>query len=55
MSEWIDHNNLEDDIMYLKCQCGEYKHILFDEVHMYQCDGKNNLQNQQTNQKEQNE
>jgi hypothetical protein len=27
----------EDDIMYLKCACGEYKHVFLDKIHMSRC------------------
>ena len=36
-----ERSKREDDIMYLKCKCGEYKHVFADKIHMDRCGALN--------------
>ena len=41
-----ERSKREDDIMYLKCACGEYKHVFIDEIHMSRCGALNIVETQ---------
>lgn len=36
-SKLLSQPNFDEDIMYLKCACGEYKHVIYDQIHMDRC------------------